>query len=158
MYKDQERKIEFISAINRGVIGGQVYVLIVLLVVTVILLFVLPESAYSLLVPLTLILDLILLIRLARWVIVLPLSVTLKGEVLIIKWVTHSKSFDRAEILDFEVHPEEKYSGNIRRWNHNLVMRTVENKYIKLSLLSNLNQELGLLEFPLNELEKWLTS
>jgi hypothetical protein len=156
MHKDQERKIEFISAINRGVIGGQTFVLIGLLVVTVILIFILPESAYSILVPLTLILDLILLIRLVRLLVVLPLSVILKGEVLTIEWITHNKSFDRKEIINFEVHTKETYSRNIRRWNHKLVLNTLDKKTIQLSSLSSGKQEPGLLRLPLNELEKWI--
>ena len=155
MYKDQEHKIEFISAINRGVIGGQAFVLIGLLVGTVILIFILPES-YSILVPITLILDLILLIRLVRWLLILPLSVILKGEVLTVEWITHNRSFDREEIINFEVHTKEIYSRNIRRWNHKLVLNTLDKKSIQLSSLSSGKREPGLLNLPLNELEKWI--
>ncbi len=154
MQNDYGRIIETISALNRGLIGGVSFVFIMILILTVIFKFLSPDSVSSFLIPLFMIPDLIIFIVLIRWLILLPLVVIIKGEVLIIEWITHSKSFDRDEIINFEVHTKQKYSGNIRRWNHKLVLRTLDNKCIQLSSLSSGKQEPWLLRYPMNELEK----
>jgi hypothetical protein len=149
-------RITFISYHNRFLIVFTSFIIMIFLAITGYLMIRGESTALAEFIPYVIALFILFLIAFFVYIIRLPLSIVLDGDVLTVKKLLSSKSFNRTQISAFEIQTEDMpRSRSGPKWSHTLILRTYEHGSFTLATQPSHGQEAIEFKEAVRYLNKW---